>query len=582
MKTNIISVLFFLCVNFSLSFADIFLAKEWRFNKGDNLKWLELKFNDKNWQNIEIKKIWEDAGFPNYDGYGWYRIKVNIPSELKEDPYVINKKYLILYLGAIDDVDETFFNGRLIGKTGEFPPSYETKWAEERFYKIPVDIIKWDKDNVIAVRVYDGGGGGGLYKGTPKIHVPVWNDLVLLKPDLGDNKDGTFSYGTPMVLSCFISNDSLDDINGKFLCIIRDETNNLLISMTNFITVIKTKSTNIIFQYLPSKPGLYNVSFKLKTEDNKQKIFSMYYGYGLDHIDSQLTREKDFKIFWDKTRLELSKISPKFNVIEKPELSVKGVKVYLVEMKSLDDVLIRGWYSVPESGGPFPAILQLPGHSVSLSPVTWFTDFAVLALNIRGHGNSKDSVNPGFPGYLVYGLENEYKYIYRGAYMDCIRGVDFLVSRKEVDPKRIAVEGASQGGALCFVTAALDPRITLCAPDVPFLSDFKTYFKITGWPGFEFKNYLKSHPEFSEEKMYRVLSYFDIMNLAPWIKCPVFMSVGLQDRVCPPTINFAAFNKVTSKKEVRVYPFAQHEGGGEIHWKQKFEWIRKNFGMSKE
>jgi cephalosporin-C deacetylase-like acetyl esterase len=202
-----------------------------------------------------------------------------------------------------------------------------------------------------------------------------------------------------------------------------------------------------------------------------------------------------------------------------------------------------------------------------------------LALNIRGHGNSQDQVNPGFPGYLQYHVDDSEQYIYRGAYMDCLRAVDFLYSRNEVDTTRVAVEGGSQGGALSFATAALDnQRIDLCVPHVPFLSDFRDYFRIAAWPGGEFQQYFEDNPGFPEDKIYRNLSYIDIKNLAPWIKAPVLMSVGLMDPTCPPHINFAAYNQLDAPKEYEVYPYAGHSLPGE-HYGHMMEFIRKNFNL---
>jgi cephalosporin-C deacetylase len=205
--------------------------------------------------------------------------------------------------------------------------------------------------------------------------------------------------------------------------------------------------------------------------------------------------------------------------------------------------------------------MQVPGYSGGMIPeyVDYGNDIIGFGLNIRGHGNSQDDFNPGFPGYLFSGIKNQDTYVYRGAYMDCLRGIDFLYSRPEVDTLRVAVEGGSQGGALTFATAALDNRrIVACAPLVPFLSDFEDYFKIATWPGNEFIDYVQEEYNMSWEEVYRVLSYFDIKNLAGWIKCPLFMGVGLVDDICPPHINFAAYNQVKSEKYYVVYPEAGH------------------------
>ena len=236
---------------------------------------------------------------------------------------------------------------------------------------------------------------------------------------------------------------------------------------------------------------------------------------------------------------------------------------------------------VPKTKGPHPAILTVQGYS-TFQQYTWTLPddrFANLVLNIRGHGNSKDDINPGFPGFLLSGIEDKNKYIYRGTYMDCVRAIDFLFTRPEIDTTRVIVEGSSQGGALSFVTAALcNNRIRLCLPDVPFLSDFKDYFKVADWPANEFTEYESKHPEFGWDSIYNTLSYFDIRNLAPWIKAPVHMSACLLDVTCPLHINFAAYNKLSVPREYTIFPNSGHQLPRE-NATIKIKWIRKQLGM---
>jgi len=78
--------------------------------------------------------------------------------------------------------------------------------------------------------------------------------------------------------------------------------------------------------------------------------------------------------------------------------------------------------------------------------------------------------------------------------------------------------------------------------------------------------------------VFYTLSYFDIKNLAPMVRAPLLMGVGLMDQTCPPHINFAAYNNVTCKKKYIVYPQAGH-GLPQDFYTAKMEWIRSEFGM---
>jgi hypothetical protein len=130
------------------------LAGDWHFALGDNMKFARPEFDDSDWEEIYVPSEWQREGFRNYHGYAWYRKKVTIDVESKDALY--------LELGKIDDVDEVYFNGHFIGRTGGFPPDYFTAYNYNRRYHIPSEIINKGGKNVIAVRVYDEGGEGGI------------------------------------------------------------------------------------------------------------------------------------------------------------------------------------------------------------------------------------------------------------------------------------------------------------------------------------------------------------------------------------------------------------------------------------
>ncbi len=141
------------------------LRGAWKFMVGDDKNFASSDYSDDNWEDIYVPSSWEDEGFYGYNGYAWYRKTVVIP----QDEYARN---LYLFLGYIDDVDEVYFNGTLIGFTGTFPPGYETAYYAKRQYYIPPDLVKRDDENIIAVRVYDSQLSGGIVSGDIGIYIP--------------------------------------------------------------------------------------------------------------------------------------------------------------------------------------------------------------------------------------------------------------------------------------------------------------------------------------------------------------------------------------------------------------------------
>ncbi|MBN1383403.1 MAG: fibronectin type III domain-containing protein [Elusimicrobia bacterium] len=137
------------------------LTGQWLFRKGSKSSWSKIDYDDSSWEKILVPERWEEE-YPEYDGFGWYRFGLIIPSELKDEP-------LFLFLGGVDDTDETYFNGVKIGSSGRMPPGFHTAWDQKRQYDIPSDIINYGQKNIIAVKVYDKTGDGGIVREPVKI-----------------------------------------------------------------------------------------------------------------------------------------------------------------------------------------------------------------------------------------------------------------------------------------------------------------------------------------------------------------------------------------------------------------------------
>ncbi len=567
-------------VSLSVSYSAIsqnLLPEKWKFKTGDDAAWSAPGFNDSGWKEIIPGNAWERQGYNGYDGYGWYRVTFTVPSKFRKDAETYGG--LALQLGKIDDVDFTYFNGKLIGQMGELPPDYITRYNEVRNYTIPADMVLWDKPNTLAVRVFDLTGDGGIYSEPILLSVKGLADKVSIEPAFTEPDrilKGAQNITVPLVLKNVFNKP----FKGKVSLKVVSDFGNDICNLEKEITLKSNKDTRTGFIIAGIEPGFYKATVTFSSDKFTKKTAFMF-GYEPEKIVSPPNPQADFANYWSRAKRELAAVDPQFKLTKIDTLCTARRNIYLVEMRSLGNVLIRGWYSVPTTPGKHPAVMQVQGYSSTIVPsyVDYGDDLIGFGLNIRGHGNSKDDVNPGFPGYLQYFLNDKELYIYRGAYMDCVRGVDFLFSRPEVDTTRVAVEGASQGGALTFATAALNnTRIKVCAPQVPFLSDFEHYFKVASWPGNEFINYVEVEKKMSWEQVYYTLSYIDIKNLAGWIKAPMIMGAGLIDDVCPPHINFAAYNQVTTEKKYIVYPTAGH-GLPDDFYAKKMAFIREHFGL---
>jgi alpha-galactosidase len=138
------------------------LQKGWKFKTGDDAGWAVAVLDDHDWQNIDVTHPWERQGDPNYDGFAWYRLKVMIPASLRSASFF--KDSIRIDLGYIDDGGEVYLNGKLVYKnwtsgdikSGLYGPGIVTIAVND-------PALLWDQPNVIAVRIFDSGGDGGIY-----------------------------------------------------------------------------------------------------------------------------------------------------------------------------------------------------------------------------------------------------------------------------------------------------------------------------------------------------------------------------------------------------------------------------------
>jgi len=314
---------------------------------------------------------------------------------------------------------------------------------------------------------------------------------------------------------------------------------------------------------------------------------TLFYSYGVDpeKIYSNVNRPTDFDQFWEDAKRDLVNIDPKFRVTRRGDQSTRDVDVFLVEFQSLDYQTIRGWLSVPKDKGKYNVLYELPGYLEDMRPDSLRKDMAVFRLNVRGHGNSKDNTNADFNTFNIINLNDKYRYIYRGVYMDALRGLDFIYRNEQLklDIKKVIVKGQGQGAALAAVVASMDTRPMGCILETPVYTDMRTLFvlaetqSVTPWPVKNFQAYI-SNPRnrLNKEGLFRNWDYFDPVNFATNIRCKVLFGHNLKNTVCPPQAAIALYNQIRiDNREIFMSP---EEGGmNYVYYSFQNYWIKKIF-----
>lgn len=334
-------------------------------------------------------------------------------------------------------------------------------------------------------------------------------------------------------------------------------------------TIASGETADAVVNITDLTPGFYHAVVLA----NYGEVADFNIGYDPTSISSPSDAQTDFKDFWDKAKKDLAAVEPKYTLTKIEEKSTSKRNVYLVEMNSIDDgdgnpVTIRGYYAEPVAAGTYPVIITQNGYdSDATIPALNFCPngdsnpgWIELNLSVRGQViNNREPNTNKYGDWFAYNFGKRDSYYYRGAYMDVVRSIDFIASREKAQQNNIFMMGGSQGGALTIAGAALDIRLNAIAPAIQFMGDFPDYFKVGAWPASVAKKQ-QENLNLSDDDMYKMLSYFDTKNLAPYITCPVLTCMGLQDPVCPPHTNFAPYNNLTvDDKQYVVNGDLKHE-----------------------
>ena len=268
----------------------------------------------------------------------------------------------------------------------------------------------------------------------------------------------------------------------------------------------------------------------------------------------------DFDEFWQDVLRQAAAIPLDIEIVPDRLRTSDEIEVFEVFYTSLDRVRVAAWYCRPARRAErSPAVMFLPGYQMDPPiPKEWARKgYIALSLAPRGKLRSMRQFNPGYPNLLTHNIVDRHTYSYRGFYVDTWRGIDFLLSRSEVDPARIGVTGSSQGGGLTVTTAAMRSEVRAASAGAPYLCGLVDAVELTHtYPYEEINDYLRLHPERRGE-VEDTLAYFDGISFADRITCPIIVNIGLQDNVCPPETGYALFERIAAADK-RLYPYDGH------------------------
>lgn len=327
-----------------------------------------------------------------------------------------------------------------------------------------------------------------------------------------------------------------------------------------------------------TEPGFLACQYEFATADGKKYSDLVKLAFSPEQIKAFTPMPKDFEQFWQKALKEARKVDLEPEYFDVPDATNDKLVTKLVRLHVGKDKWIYGMLTIPRSGSlssgegggrGFPVVLCPPGAGSSkIFPSDYFGQEGMVYMKIEIHDNDPRMADDDYnrmraekcDGYMRRGMASKDTYYYKDVYVGCARAVDFLCSLPEWDGRNVIVTGGSQGGALTIVTAALNEKVTMCAPFYPALCDLTGFLhqRAGGWPKFFSGFYKDGKTDIANDQAVETLQYFDVVNFASILKVPTFMSWGYSDDTCSPTSVWAAWNAIGAPKENDITPSSGH------------------------
>ncbi|MDD4032944.1 MAG: hypothetical protein PHS48_06850, partial [Bacteroidales bacterium] len=295
----------------------MFIDDIWQFTTGDDMAYADPYYYDDGWSPISSDRSWEQQGYPDYNGFAWYRKTIQLPEFIRRKSE--SGGGLLLSLGVIHDADMVFVNGKKVGSSGEFPPDYKTG-SGDRLYLVPHSFWRFGAENTIAIRVYNDSGIGGIIADSIDLRTVTLIDQMKVSGKVY-NDLGVFPRNDSVKVNVSVINHS--SRVARVNLVIEAETDAGLPAYSEVwpFTLYPAKSIQYTYAHLPETPGFYRYMVYLEKDGIRGTVHRFMVGYDPENIPSAPDIIPDLSSFWGKALQDLSAVTPAYRVSLLPGFS---------------------------------------------------------------------------------------------------------------------------------------------------------------------------------------------------------------------------------------------------------------------
>jgi len=382
-----------------------------------------------------------------------------------------------------------------------------------------------------------------------------------------DRRDGKYKVGDTITCRVKLTNDSQALKGTKARMTVKFEGK-----------VVKTKDFTttgemVPFTYAAQKPGWVYFGVEVLNDEGRvltgKEVFRYPHKKSIvleigavinqDEIVAGAKRPDDFEAFWAARRAKLNEVPIKAK-LEPMKYRDKNIRLYKVTIPTVGEYPVTGYLAIPVNAKPKScrAFVEWSSWSASDANRNSAIKHAVegdIGFTTTWHGRPVDMGKAWYDykktikikGGMV-GIEDRDTWCFGFMYYRVMRALDYVKTRPEWDGRNLISIGGSLGGAQSTAAAALDKDVTVAVIVNPCFCEFDG--AASGRTG--------SIPRYAGAKSPEALkaqSYYDCVNFAPMIKCPVFISTGGTDELCPPSNVFSVFNALPKETKAKSQMF---------------------------